>query len=116
MTTTLFGISNCDTIKKAKKWLEAHNIDYSFHDYRKQGIDAHWLAVTESHLGWENLLNKRGTTFRQLPDEDKQSLDKDKALALLLAHPAMFKRPVLQYNDHYFLGFTADQYKDIFAL
>ncbi|MBU2978902.1 ArsC family reductase [Alteromonas sp. C1M14] len=116
MTTTLFGISNCDTIKKAKKWLEQHDIDYAFHDYRKQGLDANWLAETESHLGWENLLNKRGTTYRQLPEEDKQSLNKETALALLLAHPAMIKRPVLHYNNQYFLGFKAEQYKDIFAL
>ena len=115
MTTTLFGISNCDTIKKAKKWLEQQQITYTFHDYRKDGIEQAWLTETEAQLGWENLLNKRGTTFRQLPDEDKAALDKDKAIALMLAQPAMIKRPVLIHDGSYYLGFKADTYQEIFA-
>ena len=115
MTTTLYGISNCDTIKKAKKWLETHDIDYQFHDYRKDGINRQWLEQTESILGWETMLNKRGTTYRQLSDEQKQNLDKESALALLVEQPAMIKRPVLVHNGQYHLGFKAAQYDEIFA-
>lgn len=115
MSTTLYGISNCDTIKKAKKWLEQHNISYTFHDYRKDGLSEEWLKETASQLGWENLLNKRGTTFRQLPEADKTNLDEQKALALLLANPAMIKRPVLIHNNRYHLAFKPAQYEEIFT-
>ena len=113
--TTLYGIKNCDTIKKARKWLEANDIEYTFHDYRADGLEQSWLAQTEQHLGWELLLNKRGTTFRQLSDEQKNNVDKTSALALMLEHPAMIKRPVLIHNDTYHLGFKADQYQEIFS-
>ena len=112
--TTLYGIKNCDTIKKARKWLEQQGIEYTFHDYRVDGLDQAWLAETASTLGWEQLLNKRGTTFRQLPDEQKQDLTEEKALALLLAHPAMIKRPVLAHDSDLHLGFKPDQYAGIF--
>lgn len=112
--TTLYGIKNCDTIKKARKWLTEQEIAFEFHDYRVDGLSHSWLEQVESHLGWQNLLNKRGTTFRQLPELQKQDLDKDKALALLMAHPAMIKRPLLIHNDSYHLGFKADQYREIF--
>ena len=115
MSTTLYGISNCDTIKKARKWLEQQNIPFTFHDYRKDGLDEAWLKETESHLGWENLLNKRGTTFRQLPEEDKTDLTRDKALSLLLANLSMIKRPVLIHNNSYHLAFKPAQYEEIFA-
>lgn len=113
--TTLYGIKNCDTIKKAKKWLELHDVEYTFHDYRVDGLNQEWLEQTESALGWEQLLNKRGTTFRQLSDEQKGNLDKDKAIALLLEHPAMIKRPVLIHEGNYYLGFKAEQYQEIFV-
>ena len=113
--TTLFGISNCDTIKKARKWLEQNDIAYTFHDYRKDGLEAGWLAETEAALGWEDLLNKRGTTFRQLTDEQKSDLNKDTALGLMLEYPAMIKRPVLIHNGNYYLGFKPAQYEEIFA-
>ena len=113
--TTLYGIKNCDTIKKARKWLDANNIEYTFHDYRVDGLDESWLAETEQHLGWEQLLNKRGTTFRQLSDEQKQSLNQANAMALMLEYPAMIKRPVLIHNDAYYLGFKDSQYQEIFA-
>ena len=112
--TTLYGIKNCDTIKKARKWLENNNIEYKFHDYRADGLDADWLAETEKHLGWEQLLNKRGTTFRQLPDDQKQSIDQQGALALLQEYPAMIKRPVLIHDGKYYLGFKDAQYQEIF--
>ena len=113
--TTLYGIKNCDTIKKARKWLENNNIDYTFHDYRTDGLDADWLSKTEQALGWEQLLNKRGTTFRQLSEEQKASVDKDSALELMLEYPAMIKRPVLIHNQGYHLGFKENQYQEIFA-
>ena len=113
--TTLYGIKNCDTIKKARAWLTTNNIDYTFHDYRQNGLDSHWLEQTEQALGWELMLNKRGTTFRQLSEEQKQSVDKTAALALMLEFPAMIKRPILIHNDNYFIGFKADQYAEVFA-
>lgn len=113
--TKLYGIKNCDTIKKARKWLESNAIDYQFHDYRADGLDTTWLATTETHLGWEALLNKRGTTFRQLSDEQKSHLHKDKVLDLLATHPAMIKRPVLIHDGQYYLGFNEGQYQEIFA-
>ena len=113
--TTLYGISNCDTIKKAKKWLEANHVDYQFHDYRKDGIDAKWLAITESKLGWENMLNKRGTTYRQLSDEQKTDINKVSALALMLEFPAMIKRPILVSQGEHTIGFNAELYSKVFA-
>jgi len=83
MSTILYGIPNCDTIKKAKKWLADNDIAFTFHDYRKDGIDNDFLVRAESELGWEAMLNKRGTTFRQLEEQEKANLDKDKALASL---------------------------------
>ena len=112
--TTLYGIKNCDTIKKARKWLEQQQIDYQFHDYRVDGLDAEWLTQAEQHLGWEKLLNTRGTTYRKLSDEQKAGMNKDKALALMLEHPAMIKRPVLVSDGRYHLGFKADDYLGLF--
>jgi Spx/MgsR family transcriptional regulator len=111
---TLYGIKNCDTIKKAKKWLEANDIDYVFHDYRVDGIEKEWLIETEKHIEWELLLNKRGTTFRQLSEEVKANISKATALELMLESPAMIKRPVLVANGQYHLGFKPAQYTEIF--
>ena len=113
--TTLYGIKNCDTIKKARQWLSAQHIDFVFHDYRVDGLEMDWLLQTELTLGWENLLNKRGTTFRQLDEAQKTSLNKDKALALLVEQPAMIKRPVLIHEGQYYLGFKPEQYQEIFS-
>lgn len=112
--TTLYGIKNCDTIKKARAWLTANNIDYTFHDYRQDGLDTSWLEQAEHALGWELMLNKRGTTFRQLTDEKKQGVDKAAALALMLEYPAMIKRPILIHNEKYSIGFKTDQYVEVF--
>ncbi|MCW8108799.1 ArsC family reductase [Alteromonas ponticola] len=112
--TTIFGIPNCDTIKKAKKWLNEHQIDYDFHDYRKDGVTIDWLNSVEPHLGWEVMLNKRGTTFRQLEEEDKQNMDKEKALLLLAKYPAMIKRPIVEHTGHYHIGFSPSQFKEVF--
>lgn len=113
--TIMYGIPNCDTIKKAKKWLENHNIAFEFHDYRKQGLTLEQLAIFEAALGWQALVNKRGTTFRQLPKEQQDNLTRESALALLIAHPAMIKRPLLAHNSAYHLGFKAEHYQEIFA-
>ncbi|MBB1300427.1 ArsC family reductase [Pseudoalteromonas sp. SR44-8] len=113
--TTLYGISNCDTIKKAKKYLTDNNIDFNFHDYRKDGISLDMITEFAMHIDWQDLVNKRGTTYRQLSDEQKQNLDKHTALAILVAQPAMIKRPVLIRNNSYHLGFKPAQYDEIFA-
>ena len=115
MSTILYGIPNCDTIKKAKKWLSDNNQDYSFHDYRKDGIDSDFLEKAESELGWEAMLNKRGTTFRQLDDADKSELNREKALALLIQYPAMVKRPILFHRNAFHIGFKPAQYEEIFC-
>lgn len=115
MTTIMYGIPNCDTIKKAKKWLEAEGVEYQFHDYRKQGINAEMVTVFCQQLGWENVLNKRGTTYRQLTQEQKNGLNEQNAIALLIEQPAMIKRPILDIDGQYHLGFKADQYSTIFS-
>lgn len=110
----MFGIKNCDTIKKAKKWLEQENIAFEFHDYRQQGIEREWLTNAVSELGWELVLNKRGTTYRQLSQEQKDSMDESLAIELMLEQPAMIKRPILSVDDQLHIGFKADQYAEIF--
>ena len=92
---TIYGIANCDTMKKARAWLDDHGIAYAFHDYKKAGIDRARLETWSKKVGWETLLNRAGTTFRNLPDADKQALDEKKAIALMLAQPSLIKRPVL---------------------
>ncbi|MEF1341192.1 ArsC family reductase [Vibrio rotiferianus] len=114
MTITMFGIPNCDTVKKAKKWLEAESIAFDFHDYRKQGVDAAMVTEFCNALGWEQVLNKRGTTFRQLTQEQKDALNEENAIALLVENPAMIKRPILKVEDQLHIGFKADQYATIF--
>ncbi|OBU42383.1 ArsC family reductase [Photobacterium phosphoreum] len=114
MTTIAYGIKNCDTIKKMKQWFATENIAYQFHDYRTDGINLTLLETFEAALGWEAMVNKRGTTFRQLTTEQKADLNRETALQLMLEQPAMIKRPLLQHNDHYSLGFKPDQYHAIF--
>jgi arsenate reductase len=104
----LYGIRNCDTVKKARAWLGARGIAYDFHDYKTAGIDAARLRGWSRELGWEKLLNRAGTTFRALPEADKADLDEAKAIALMLASPSMIKRPVLDLGDKRLVGFSAD--------
>lgn len=104
---TLYGIKNCDTVKKARKWLEGAGIEYRFHDYRKDGINAELLSRFATHLGWESLLNTRGTTWRKLDEADRQDVDEGKAITLMAANDALVKRPVWQKGDEYRLGFAA---------
>jgi arsenate reductase len=101
----MYGIRNCDTIKKARAWLEARAVAYDFHDYKLAGIDEGRLRGWVAELGWERLLNRAGTTFRKLPDADKQGLDADTAVALMLAQPSIIKRPVLDLGDRRLVGF-----------
>ena len=101
----LYGIGNCDTVKKARAWLEAHGVVYAFHDYRLAGIDEARLRTWVAEFGWEKVLNRAGTTFRKLPDADKADLDADKAVALMLAQPAMIKRPLLDLGDRRLIRF-----------
>jgi len=115
MTITMYGIPNCDTIKKARKWLEAQGVDYQFHDYRKDGVNADLVSEFCQALGWENVLNKRGTTYRQLTQEQKDSLDQDNAIPLLVEQPAMIKRPVLRVDGQIHIGFKAEQYASLFS-
>jgi len=115
MALTLYGIPNCDTVKKARRWLDAAGVPHAFHDFRKDGLDPAKLQFWIDAIGWEKLLNKAGTTFRQLPDADKAGLDTAKAKALMLAQPAMIKRPVVETDDGVSVGFSADEWQQRFA-
>jgi arsenate reductase (glutaredoxin) len=106
----LYGIPNCDTMKKARTWLESHGIDHDFHDYKKAGVDRQTLLGWVKVVGWETLLNRGGTTFRKLPDEAKENLDERKALALMLEQPSMIKRPVLEKGKTLLVGFSPEKY------
>ena len=109
--TTLYGIPNCDTIRKAKRWLQDNQVEFQFHDFRKDGLDKAQLQAWVEELGWEVLLNKRGTTWRKVSDEQKAKIDKDSAIELLLAEPAMIKRPVLDLGARRVVVFQADEYE-----
>ncbi|MFN3725560.1 MAG: ArsC family reductase [Allosphingosinicella sp.] len=109
--TTLYGIPNCDTVKKARVWLDGRGIAYDFHDYKKAGIDEARLRGWVDELGWETVLNRAGTTFRKLPEADKHGLDADKAVALMLAQPSMIKRPILDLGDRRIAGFKPETYQ-----
>lgn len=111
MTITLYGIRNCDTVKKARAWLDSRKIEYVFHDYKIAGIDADRLRHWCKELGWELLLNRAGTTFRKLPDADQQGLDAGKAMSLMLAQPSMIKRPVLDLGKQRLVGFKPELYE-----
>tara|TARA_R110002167_G_scaffold70821_5_gene199936 strand:+ start:1445 stop:1786 length:342 start_codon:yes stop_codon:yes gene_type:complete len=111
---TLYGISNCDTIKKARAWLSNNEIEYTFHDYRKQGLERDQLEAWADELGWESLLNRRGTTWRQLPESIRASVDRDQAISLMLDKPAMIKRPLLDLGQSRKLGFKDSDYQSYF--
>ena len=111
---TLYGISNCDTVKKARRWLESRAIDYRFHDYRKDGLNPEQLTAWADELGWDQLLNRRGTTWRRLPEATREGIDRPRALALLLEQPAMIKRPLLDLGPTRKLGFKEAEYQTYF--
>ncbi len=108
--TTMYGIPNCDTIKKARAWLDAHGVAYHFHDYKKAGIDRALLETWVAALGWEALLNRSGTTFRKLPDAARENLDATRAIDLMLEQPSMIRRPVLVDGSGIAVGFKPDAY------
>ena len=110
MPNTIYGIKNCDTMKKARAWLDGHGVAYEFHDYKTAGIAKDKLKRWSDELGWETLLNRAGTTFRKLPDADKEGLNERKALALMLAQPSMIKRPVLDLGGKLLVGFKPEIY------
>ena len=108
MSVELYGIPNCDTVKKARTWLDANGIAYAFHDYKKEGADPARLAKWTKVLGWEPLLNRAGTTFRKLDEADKSDIDAAKALALMASHPSLIKRPVVEYRGGLLVGFKPE--------
>ncbi len=113
MSITIYGIKHCDTMKKARAWLDKRGVAYSFHDYKTAGIDRRRLEQWSKQVGWETLLNRAGTTFRKLPDKDKNAIDANKAMALMLAQPSMIKRPVLELGGGKLLvGFKPELYGD----
>ncbi len=114
MPVTIYGIRNCDTMKKAFAWLGEHGVDYDFHDYKKQGVTEEALRRWCAAAGWEKVLNEAGTTFRKLPDAAKADLDEDKAIALMRDQPSMIKRPVLEIGDTIEVGFKPERYGELF--
>lgn len=113
-SVTIYGIKACDTMKKARAWLDAHGVAHAFHDYKIQGIDRGMLEGWGRALGWEALLNRAGSTFRKLPDSDKGGLDEAKAIALMLVQPSMIKRPVLEAGGRLIVGFKPETYATAF--
>ncbi len=111
MSIALYGIKNCDTMKKARAWLDTHGVAYAFHDYKTQGIDRPRLERWCDEAGWETLLNRAGTTFRKLPEASKANIDREAALRLLLAQPSMIKRPILETGGRVIVGFAPDIYE-----
>ena len=114
MMITLYGIPNCDTIKKARAWLDKHRIDYQFHDYKKDGITKTRLDAWCKELGFDVLVNQRGTTWRKLPDNAKENITKAKAINLMMENPSLIKRPILDTGKIHIVGFDEKQYQQIF--
>lgn len=113
--TILYGIPNCDTVKKARSWLDAHAVAYTFHDYKKAGVDPAKLAAWCDAQGWEAILNRAGTTFKKLAEDDKADLTQAKAIALMVAQPSMIKRPVVEHTGGLLVGFKPDIFAATFA-
>jgi arsenate reductase len=115
VTVTIYGIKACDTMKKARAWLDERGIAYGFHDYKTAGIDAATLKRWAGEVGWETLLNRAGTTFRGLPEAEKQDLNEQKAIAVMVRQPSMIKRPVLETRKGLLVGFRPERYAEAFA-
>ena len=115
MSVTIYGIKNCDTMKKARAWLDKHGVDYAFHDYKAAGIERTQLEQWAKKVGWETLLNRAGTTFKKLPDKEKGGITQAKALTLMLTQPSMIKRPVLDIGGTLLVGFQPEQYAKLFG-
>ena len=114
-SVTIYGIKNCDTMKKARSWLDQHRVAYDFHDYKSAGIERDALETWARAVGWETLLNRSGRTFRALPPKEQEGLSEKKALALMAAQPSMIKRPVLDIDGKLFVGFKPEQYAKAFG-
>ena len=114
MTIQLYGIPGCDTVKKARKWLDANSVDFTFHDYKKEGADSAKLFKWADQVGWEILLNRRGTAYRKLDDSVKDSIDRESAIALMVEHPSMIKRPVVVHDGGVEVGFTESIWENRF--
>lgn len=114
MIPILYGIKTCDTVRKARRWLDDHGIEYRFHDFRTDGLDRAKLSVWVNELGWEKLLNRRGTTWRQLSEELRSNIDEAKSEELMESHPALIKRPLLDLGTKRIVGFNADDYSKLF--
>ena len=112
--TTLYGISNCDTVRKARKWLADNSVDYRFHDFRKDGLDAALIGKWIADLGWESLINRSGRTWRSLP-EDVRDVNERSAIQLILRNPTVIRRPVLQIGNRHYLGYKDNEYRKIFG-
>lgn len=115
MSTIIYGIKNCDTMKKARTWLEAREIPHYFHDYKVAGIDTTKLETWCEQVGWEVLLNRSGTTFRSLPEKAKQHINEARAIELMVENPSMIKRPVLEYDGQLIVGFQPERYEAVFG-
>lgn len=109
---TIYGIPNCDTIKKARRWLDTNQLDYSFHDYKKAGIDKSTLDEWSERVGWETLLNRRGTTWRKLPDQIKDTIDAESAIDAMIENPSLIKRPVMTSGETILVGFSEQSYQE----
>jgi len=116
MGVTIYGIKNCDTMKKARAWLDSHGVAYRFHDYKAEGIDRDHLRRWIDTADWETVLNRAGTTFRKLDEADRTDLDAEKAIALMLAQPSMIKRPVLEAEGKLLVGFKPEAYQTLFKM
>lgn len=112
MAITIYGIKNCDTMKKARSWLDEHDVAYDFHDYKASGIDRAHLEAWIDQAGWETVLNRAGTTFRKLPDTERENLTREKAITLMLEQPSMIKRPVLEGAAKLLVGFKPEVYAE----
>ncbi|GLR70215.1 ArsC family reductase [Agaribacter marinus] len=110
----VYGIPNCDTIKKARKWLTDNNVEYDFHDYKKQGVNEVLLKRAIEEFGVDIVVNKRGTTYRQLPQETKDNLNAENAIAIVSANPSMIKRPIIDTGKQLLIGFNANEYAEVF--
>jgi arsenate reductase len=114
MSVTLYGIPNCDTVKKARQWLDGKGLAYTFHDYKKHGADPDRIAGWVEQAGWEKVLNRAGTTFKKLPDADKQGLDADKAVRVMAANPSAIKRPIVEHPGGLLVGFKEAEWEQAF--
>jgi len=113
--TTLYGIPNCDTVKKARKWLEAEGVDYTFHDLRADGLTQAQVSGWIDELGWEKVVNRRSTTWREMPEQQRQSMDASSAVAAILEAPTLLKRPLIDLEDTRQVGFNAKRYAELFG-